>query len=54
MPIAHHPLTTLTELLHTNGWDVQLVGTHPVPHHTSQGVAYVVPATPLPTYGGLR
>jgi len=57
MPSTTDPLTTLTQLLRRNGWQVQLTGTPISPTTTrcaSRGVAYVVPALTLPTNGDLR
>ena len=50
------PLTTLTELLHHDGWEVQLAGTPAAPTSRPwpRGVAYVVPAASAPTSGDLR
>jgi hypothetical protein len=57
MPTTSDPLTTLTELLHHDGWEVQLAGTATTPTSTRRvphGVAYVVPATTGPNPGDLR
>lgn len=50
------PLTTLTELLHSDGWEVQLAGTPTTSTAPSsaRGVAYVVPAPTHPSPGEPR
>lgn len=56
MPTTSDPLTTLTELLRHDGWEVQLAGTPTAPSSrpNPRPVAYVVPAAPAPTPGDLR
>lgn len=51
------PLTTLTDLLHRDGWQVQLAGARTAPNSTPstpRGVAYLVPASTPPINGDLR
>jgi len=51
------PLTTLTDLLHRDGWQVQLAGARTAPisiPSTPRGVAYLVPASTPPINGDLR